>query len=46
MFLLTAKFMPVDPNIIIHAFHEESKKGDEVCKTLQEKLDIYNVSEI
>lgn len=35
--------MPVEPHVIVHAYHEESKKGEEVCKKLKEKLDSYKV---
>jgi len=35
--------MPVEPHIVAHAYHKETKKGDEVCKKLQEKLNTYQV---
>jgi hypothetical protein len=31
----TAVWMPVEPHIVAHAYHEETKKGDEVCKKLR-----------
>ncbi|CAC5426518.1 unnamed protein product [Mytilus coruscus] len=38
-----SKWMPVDPNIIVHKYHEETAKGEEICKGIKEKLDAYQV---
>ncbi|CAC5426519.1 unnamed protein product [Mytilus coruscus] len=36
-------WMPVEPHLVVHAYHEERKKGEEVCKKLKAKLDTYKI---
>lgn len=44
LLFFTAIWAPTDPGAISIAFEEESRKGNEVCKAIEQKLKDHNVS--